>query len=266
MFALTKVGWFLATPSNLIVIVALAGACAALSRRQRLARWGRRSCIAAVALLAFLGIAPVGTWLLKPLEERFPAYADDGKPIVGAIVLGGAVLPNISFYRRKLAVGDGAERVIALADLSRRRPDLRLVFTGGSGALLGEDAPEAAALARFGSVLGFEPARVTFEHGSRTTFENARDTRSLLAPDADGRWLLVTSAWHMPRSVGTFRAAGIDVVPYPVDFRTGAPDRWWRPEASVSSGLDRVDLAVREYLGLAYYRLLGRSNALFPAP
>lgn len=266
MFALSKVGWFFATPSNLLVTLALLGAFAAFLPRGRLARWGRRLAAAALVLLAVLGLSPAGTWLLTPLEDRFPAYADDGKPLAGVIVLGGAVLPNISFARHQLTVGDAAERVIALGDLARRHPSLRIIFTGGSGAVLGTDAPEAAAVARFGSALGFETARVTYEHKSRTTFENARDTRSLLAPDADGRWLLVTSAWHMPRSVGTFRAAGIEVVPYPVDYRTGGSDRWWRPEASVSSGLDRVDIGVREYLGLAYYRLLGRSSALFPEP
>ncbi|TDR94500.1 YdcF family protein [Enterovirga rhinocerotis] len=266
MFALSKVGWFLATPSNLFVILGLIGALAAFLPRGRLSRWGRRVAAGMLVLLAILGIAPVGTWLLMPLEERFPAYADDGTPLAGAIILGGGVLPNISLARGQLTLGDAGERVVALSDLARRRPDLRLVFTGGSGALLGADAPEAVALSKFGATLGLEAGRVAYEQQSRTTYENARDTRSLLAPDADKRWLLVTSAWHMPRSIGTFRAAGIDVVPYPVDYRTGDGDRWWRPEPSVSSGLDRVDIAVREYLGLLYYRLLGRSSALFPAP
>lgn len=265
MFVLSKVVWFFTTPSNLLIAAASLGAVLACARRPRLARVGRRIAIGALLLVAMLGIAPVGTWLLYPLEERFPAYVDDGKPLAGVIVLGGAVLPNLSFARRQLVVGDAAERVIAFADLARRRPELRLIFSGGSGALIGDDVAEAAAVARFGATLGFETPRVTWERTSRTTAENARETKLIVPPDADARWLLVTSAWHMPRAVGAFQAVAIDVVPYPVDYRT-SPDRLWRPEPSIASGLDRSDTAIREWIGLLVYRLTGRGSAVFPAP
>lgn len=265
MFVLSKLVWFLATPSSLLVALGFLGAVLAVLRRPRLARIGLRVACGSLALLGLLGLAPIGTWLLAPLEDRFPAYEEDGRPLAGVIVLGGAVFPNLSFDRRQLVVGDAGERVIALGDLARRRPDLRLIFSGGSSAILGEDVAEAAAVARFGATLGFEPARVTYERVSRTTWENAQETKLLLPPDADGRWLLVTSAWHMPRAIGAFRAAAIDIVPYPVDYRTSR-ERRWRPEPSVASGLDRTDLALREWVGLVVYRLTGRSSALFPAP
>lgn len=263
MFVLSKIAGFLVTPSNLIVALSLLGALLAFVSGRRLARFGRRLALLALLLVAILGIAPVGTWLLYPLEERFPAYVEDDRPIAGVIVLGGAVFPNLSFDRRQLVAGDAVERVVALADLARRHPELRIIFSGGNGALVGAGVAEAAALARFGATLGFEPARVTWERVSRTTFENARETKPLLAPDADGRWLLVTSAWHMPRAMGTFRAAAIDVVAYPVDFRTSR-NRLWGPEPSISSGLDRCDTAIREWVGLLVYRLTGRSRAFLP--
>ena len=265
MFVLSKIAWFFATPSNLLIALSLLGAIFVWARRPGLARFGRRLVLCGLCLITILGLSPAGTWLLHPLEERFPAHAEDERPLAGVIVLGGAILPNLSFDRRQLVVGDAAERVIALADIARRHPELRIIFTGGSGALIGDDAAEAAAMARFGATLGIEPARIVLERASRTTWENASETKRLVAPDADGRWLLVTSAWHMPRSVGAFRAAGIDVVPYPVDYRT-SPARLWRPEPSIASGLDRSDMAIREWLGLLSYRLAGRSDALFPAP
>ena len=265
MFVASKVAWFLATPSNLLVALGLLGAVLACMARPWVARAGRWLAIVSLALVLFLGIGPVGTWLIHPLEERFPAYVEDERPIAGAIVLGGAILPNLSFDRRQLVLGYAGERVVAFADIARRHPNLRLIFSGGSGAILGEDAVEAAAFARFGAALGIEPSRVTLERISRTTWENAQMSKPLLPPDADGRWLLVTSAWHMPRAVGAFRAVGIDVVPYPVDYRT-SPRRLWRLEPSIASGLDRVDFAVREWIGLLSYRLAGRSSAFFPAP
>lgn len=263
MFVVSKLVWFLATPSNLLIALGLLGAIFACAARRKLALFGRCLAILALALVLALGIGPAGTWLLYPLEQRFPAYVDDERPIAGVIVLGGAILPNLSFDRRQLVLGDASERIVAFADLARRHPDLRLIFSGGSGAILGDDAVEAAAFARFGATLGIEPSRVTLERVSRTTWENAEMSKALLPPDANGRWLLVTSAWHMPRAVGAFRAAGVNVVPYPVDYRT-SPARLWRPEPSVAAGLDRIDTAVREWLGLLAYRLTGHSSALFP--
>lgn len=260
MFAVSKIVWYVATPSNLLVLLALVGACAGARR------WGRRLCLASLLLLAVLGLAPAGFWLLLPLENRFPPYQDDGAPVAGVIVLGGAVHPNTTFARRQLVVGDAAERVIAMADLARRHPGARIVFSGGSGALIKGGEPEADAVAAFGATLGLDVGRITFENRSRNTAENAEEVRRLVAPQAGERWLLVTSAWHMPRAVGAFRAAGFAVTPCPVDYRSGARSDLLAAGSSMASGLDRFDLAVREWVGLLVYRLSGRSDALFPAP
>ena len=91
-------------------------------------------------------------------------------------------------------------------------------------------------------------------------------TKAILKPKAADRYLLVTSAWHMPRAIGAFRKAGYDVVAYPVDFRTSGPDDTWRPNSAIYNGLERVDQATKEWLGLLVYRLSGRSSELFPAP
>lgn len=257
-FFLSKVAWFLASPSNLLTLTALFGALAA--RR----RWGRRLCLSSLLLLAALGLLPAGHWLLLPLENRFPAYRDDGAPIAGVIVLGGGVHPNTSFARDQLAVGEAAERVLAMAELARRHPEARIVFSGGAGSVRRTAPPEADAVARYGAALGIDVGRITFENRSRNTAENASETRALLDPGPGQRWLLVTSAWHMPRAMGAFRKQGFSVVPYPVDYRTGARGDLFAPEASVATGLDRLDTAVREWLGLVSYRLGGRTEALFP--
>jgi uncharacterized SAM-binding protein YcdF (DUF218 family) len=104
------------------------------------------------------------------------------------------------------------------------------------------------------------------ESRSRTTRENALFSRRLVEPHEGERWLLVTSAWHMPRSVGCFRQAGFPVVPYPVDYRTRGPQDRWRTFSSLSEGLRRLDLATKEWIGLLGYRLAGYTDALFPGP
>ncbi|WP_375460537.1 YdcF family protein [uncultured Enterovirga sp.] len=260
MFAVSKVAGYLATPSNLLVILALLGALAGARR------WGRRLCLASLLLLAFLGLAPAGFWLLLPLENRFPAFGDDSGSVAGVIVLGGAVHPNTGFARGQLVVGDAAERVIAMADLARRYPQARIVFSGGNGALIKGGKPEADAVERFAPTLGIEASRIIFENRSRTTAENAGEVRRLVTPQPGERWLLVTSAWHMPRAMGVFRAVGFAVTPYPVDYRSGARSDLLAAGSSMASSIDRFDLAVREWVGLVIYRLSGRSEALFPGP
>jgi uncharacterized SAM-binding protein YcdF (DUF218 family) len=109
---------------------------------------------------------------------------------------------------------------------------------------------------------GVAPERVRFDSESRNTCDSARSTLALAAPQAGERWLLVTSAFHMPRSVACFRAAGWDVTPYPTDYRRALGQ--WSPDLLVN--LEDLDLATHEWLGLVYYRLRGRTNELFPAP
>jgi uncharacterized SAM-binding protein YcdF (DUF218 family) len=263
-YYVSKIAWFFATPSNLLPALALVGLLVALHGRAR--RLGIGLALAATVLTFAAGLSPVANWLILPLEERFPAYRDDGAPIAGVIVLGGAVQGDVSEGRGTLQLNEAAERVVALADLARRHPQARIVFTGGGAALIQDEPAESDIVARFASTLGVARERIEFENASRTTAENASLTRRLVEPKPGERWLLVTSAWHMPRSVGTFRQAGFTVTAYPVDYRTSGPGDRWRVFAAASEGLRRLDLVAKEWAGLVGYRLAGRTDALFPAP
>src|SRR5438309_3442724 len=154
----------------------------------------------------------------------------------------------------------------AIAELARRFPDARIVFSGGSGRIIYAGVSEASLAARLFESFGIAKERIALEDKSRDTDENGRFTKELVQPKPGERWLLVTSAHHMPRAVGVFRAAGFPVEAYPVDWRTRGAEDALRPFASVGDGLRRSDTAVREWVGLAVYWLTGRSSELFPAP
>ncbi len=154
----------------------------------------------------------------------------------------------------------------ALGSWWRRHPGARILFSGGSGQLFYDGANEAETAARMFASFGIDPGRIELEDRSRNTVENATLSHAVAKPQAGERWLLVTSAYHMPRSVGCFRAAGFPVEAYPVDFRTRGWADATRPFASVGGGLRRVDIAVREWIGLAAYRVTGRIDALVPGP
>jgi uncharacterized SAM-binding protein YcdF (DUF218 family) len=222
--------------------------------------------VTALILLAIAGLSPFGNAIILPLEERFPAWdASRGAPD-GIICLGGAFDTVVSPARHEVALNEAAERLTVMAELARRYPAARIVFSGGSGRLIYEGATEAELAARLFASFGIAKERIVLEDRSRDTDENARFTRELVQPKSGERWLLVTSAHHMPRSIGVFRAVGFPVEAFPIDYRTRGAIDLLRPFSNVGDGLRRTDTAAREWVGLLVYRASGRTTELFPAP
>jgi uncharacterized SAM-binding protein YcdF (DUF218 family) len=174
-------------------------------------------------------------------------------------VLGGGVIKSqISADRGEIAVGDTANRIIAAVELARRYPSARIVFVGRS---------EADFVPHFFEKLGLPADRVIVERKSRNTLENATFAKQLVMPKPGERWLLVTSAMHMPRAIGVFRNAGFDVDAYPVDYRTtSTQDFWTFLPGALMGGIGITDRAVHEWSGLLVYWIAGRIAVLFPAP
>jgi uncharacterized SAM-binding protein YcdF (DUF218 family) len=263
-FILSKIVGYLIAPSHLAVFATSIGVTLGFTRFSRIGR--RLACVGVVALLAF-AVSPLAYFIALPLENRFPAPPKDVAPPDGIIVLGGSVDENLSGQR-----GDGVrlnnsdERLTAAVALTRRFPQARLVFAGGTAAMLGSPFTEAQVVKRFWRDMGVDVEDAIFEDRSRNTYENAAYVRELAKPKQNERWLLVTSAIHMPRAVGVFRKAGVPIVPYPVDFRTtGRLDDWSFPRHAPAA-LDLIDSAAHEWAGLVAYRLTVKTTALFPEP
>ncbi len=262
-FLLSKVFGFFTTPSNAIASVCVIGLLLTMLGWRR---GGLRCLTAGIALLLLFGLSPAGNLLLLPLTERFPVWQGDGRDPDGVIVLGGAINADVSAVRGSLEMDSAAERVFTMLELARRFPKAKIVFSGGSGSLVPNSPSEAPVAERLLKQFGIAADRIVLEGTSRNTAENAIFTRQMLMPKSTERWLLVTSAFHMPRAVGAFRAAGFDIEAYPVDWRT----RGWADAAlpfdTISGGLARTDVAVHEWVGLLAYWLTGRSSDLFPSP
>lgn len=262
-FVFSKLVGFVTLPSNAIGLLGALGLLL-LALRRRKAGYFSLSC-SAILLLVF-GFSPAGNILLLTLTERFPAWQADGRAPDGIIILGGAIDSELSAARKTLELDSSAERILVMLQLARRYPAARIVFSGGSGSLLENSVPEAPFAGRLLDEFGLSNGRVVLESESRTTDENAALTRKLVTPKPGERWLLVTSAFHMPRSVGAFRTVGFDVEAYPVDWRTYGWEDAAKPFAKLSSGLSRTDVAIHEWVGLIGIWLIGRSPELFPAP
>lgn len=263
-YFVSKIVWFFATPSNALVALALLGLL--LMRAPKRAVLRKRMVVASAVLLLVAGLSPLGNALILPLEERFPAFNDDGTPVAGIVVLGGTYDTEATNAHGQMALNETGERVIALGDLARRYPAAKIVYAGGGSEFTPDTTPEATLVENTAHQLGVEAGRIIYERKSLNTFQNAVYAKEIAAPAEGERWLVVTSAFHMPRTMGVFRAAGFAVTPYPVDYRTAGDVSLIRPFAFASEGLRRTDLATKEWIGLIAYRLSGRTEELFPGP
>jgi uncharacterized SAM-binding protein YcdF (DUF218 family) len=262
-FTLSKILGFVAIPSNDLILLGLLGLLL-LATPFRLA--GIKVMGVAIAALAIAAFSPLGNYLILPLENRFPPWDPSRGPPTGIIVLGGALSPEQSAYRHEPQLNEAAERITAAVDLALRYKTARVVYTGGSSGLIFDAAKEADYALVLLQRMGIDRGRILVERRSRNTAENASYIKALVNPRPGERWLLVTSAAHMPRSIGIFRKAGFAVEPYPVDWRTRGQEDITMPFYLASGGLARVDAAMHEWVGLLVYWMTDRTADLFPAP
>jgi len=257
-FIASKVFWALVSPDSLIVLLGAGAWLAMLFGWQKLARSLLATCTLLLVMIASL---PVGEWLIAPLEHRFPANAALPAQADGVIVLGGTIDPEKSEIWGQTEIGSAGERLFTLMYMSELYPGAQIVFTGGSGDLAQQEY-KAADYARFlFDQLGLSDRAILYESESRNTVENAINSKTLVNPQPNQSWVLVTSAFHMPRSVGVFCAADWPVFAYPVDHysQTG---NLLRLNFNFSENLSVLRLAVREWAGLIAYRVTGRSDRL----
>jgi uncharacterized SAM-binding protein YcdF (DUF218 family) len=263
IFVLGKLVGMLASPGTLLLLCCVAGLF--LTRRRRPSPFGRFLLWLGIGGFVVVLLLPVDQWALLPLEDRFPQVAQPPEHVDGIIVLGGAVMPEMTADRGIPSLDDAAERMTAAVALARRYPTARLVFTGGQGALIPGAVMEADVARELLLSLGVPPDQLTMERNSRTTYDNAVMTKALVHPQPGQTWILITSAWHMPRSVGLFRAADWPVLPWPVGYKSSHDLLLWLP-STLANHLGLLDTAAHEWIGLVAYRLLGRTDALFPGP
>ncbi len=261
MFLASKLFWLLAQPLSLVfvcLIVAILLDAAGLERTR-----GFFSALAVTILFLTL-FTSTGGYLLQSLENRFPRPANPPADVSCIVILGGAFENEVMAARGGMEFNQSADRFIEGLRLARLYPDARILVSGGDGSFSGAYAGDAEASMAFFSTFGIEPERLIREKTSRTTFENATNTKALLEQNGLSDCLLVTSAFHMPRSVGLFRKLGIGVIPWPVDYRTSGRLTLWPDFSQPSLNAQLTTTAIREWTGLLAHYIGGRTHAIFP--
>ena len=256
-FIASKLFWTLARPESWIVILLMA---ALFTSRRSTNCAGRGFMTAGLVFILSVGALPIGALLMHPLETKFPADPDVLGPS-GIIILGGGEDGTGMRETGHPGVNEAGERFLAGMALARVYPEATLIFTGGSAQILGEGMSGAEIARRIFADGGIDEARVRLEDQSRNTAENAAYSLDLIG-DGAGPWILVTSAFHMPRAVGSFCAAGWrNIIPYPVDFRgLGDLDLRW----DLGGGLTDLNTGLKEWIGIVAYRVTSRMDSLWP--
>ena len=261
-FILSKTLGVFLVPSNLIMTLGGIGLGLTFSKYRQTSRWLLAYCVAA---LLICGLSPIGPLMLLPLENRFPPWKPEMGDPAGIVVLGGGVDLELTAARGTPAMNHSGVRIVVAAELAKRYPKARLVYVGGNSSLRSANFSEADVAERILKNLGIQQDRLQLERKSRNTDENVRFSMQLIDPQPGERWLLVTSAFHMPRAMGLFRKAGLTVDPYPVDWRTSGWSDVYKAQTDWMTGLDLTDTAAHEWLGLIAYRLTGKTDELLPS-
>jgi uncharacterized SAM-binding protein YcdF (DUF218 family) len=260
-FYISKIFWLLAQPLSLAFLLIVAGLLAGLLR------WNRVRTLAglAAALVLFLTLfTTTGAVLLQTLEDRIPRAALPAGGPTCIITLGGAFESEVVTARGGFELAPAGDRFVESLRLVQQFPQARILISGGDGSLSGAYEGDAVVGTRFFEAFGVPAARLILETESRDTFENAAKTQDLLKTNDLSNCLLVTSAFHMPRSVGLFRKLGLDVLPWPTDYRTTGRAGLGLDFTQPSTNSQLLTTALREWTGLMFYYLAGRTHAFFP--
>lgn len=227
-----------------------------LPRRPVAALW---TLLVAISLTALVGWLALPNAVLRLLESQYAVPTESLAPYAGLVVLGGDIdVPRGAHDGRGFVLSDGGQRMTTSVALSRQYPHLQLLFTGGQSDIIDRGISVADAARAYYTSVGVPPERVLYERAARTTYENAILSASVPGVDKTQPWLLLTSAWHMPRSMALFRAAGWNVTPYPVGFVSVGHTPW--TDYSLARGAVRWRLVLHEVIGLAAFAALGLAD------
>lgn len=233
-----------------------------VAQSERLRTIGRRTCFVVAMLFFLIGVLPVGSWMLLPLENSLEPQKPEH--VAGIIMLGGDEKPHSENSATRPIFLDSGRRFIGFATLARQYPNAKLVYSGGTSLIVPEaNTSDADVAKQVLAGLGVPVDKMVFEGLSRNTRENATMSADLVHPQPEQTWLLVTSAFHMPRALLTFRKAGWNVVPAPTGYLTSG-DFSTRLQFNLGEHLMEMAWAGHEYFGLLAYRLMGYTDSLWP--
>lgn len=244
-FISSKILWMLCSPLTLIGLMILSGLI--FHKLSKVSATG-------VILFLILGFLPVGPNLIVYLERQYGKPAPMPKNLTGIVVLGGVINGERSEHYQQISLNDNAERITEMIRLSTVYPQARVIFSGGSGELNQSSPKESEKVRTLLKNLNIQPLRFEYEEVSRNTFENMAQSKLIAHPQAGDKWLLVTSAFHLPRAMAIFKKGGWDITPYPAGYLENGSYIWY-PTLDVLGNFYKLQVATKEIVGIIAYSL-----------
>ena len=259
-FYISKLIWLLVSPDSLLLIlIVLSLVLLYIGKLKQ----GKILLTSTTVILVIISFIPIGEWLLSPLESRFQTNPNLPEKIDGIIVLSGSENTELSHIWEQVELNGAAERNLMFLTLAKKFPSAKLIFTGGTGSLTKQEYKGADIARKLFEQQRFDNDRIIFERKSRNTYENAIYSKDLIKPKDKEKWILITTGWHMPRSVGIFCKSNWPVIPYPVDHQTHKGNIL-RINFDLANNLAMLKIGIKEWLGLFAYYLSGKTTSLLP--
>lgn len=208
----------------------------------------------------------VSNSLVKSLEWQYLVSPESVQNAQAIVVLGGGIKPLI-YPRPMMDLAEQGDRILYGAKLYKMKKAPLILVSGGR--IPWKDSQneksEADDMANLLLLLGIPESAIIKEGNSYNTYDNALYTREILQKKSINQIILVTSAFHMPRSVKIFEKQGFQVIPAPTDFLVTerdfeSNDTWQNILINLfpdSQYLHNTNLALKEYLGIIIYKLKG---------
>ncbi|MFK5977579.1 MAG: YdcF family protein [Rhizobiaceae bacterium] len=261
-FYASKILGAMLQPSVMVITLILLGLILSVTRFKKLSR---AALVFSVFCLLMISFSPLGFWLLVPLEERISKTSLPNK-VHGIIILGGGFDGMVSTTRNISELNRASDRFVEGVILAKKFPNAKILYSGGAATIFTKNKAGAVIAEPMFINLGIDKSRLILESKSRNTYENALYSLKSIKPKLSENWLLITSAFHMPRSLGIYRKAGwTNIIPWPVDYRTRGPIDYYRFSAFPNQTISRTDIAAREWIGLLAYWITGKTDTLFPS-
>jgi len=258
IFALSKIIWLALSPLNLILFSFLFGFLFKLVGIKFLTRLFYSF---SILILTVSTLMPTGSYLNYLLEKNyhFTNYYPD--KVDGILILGGATNPFLTKEYDMVNLNGSAERLYESINLIKKFPDSKVVFSGGSGSLKFPKLNHSDDVKILFKNMGIDINKIYFEKKSRNTYENILFAKKLINPKAGEKWVIVTSASHLNRSIYIGEKLEWPLIPYAVDFNNSKKFTW-SLHFNFVKNLVEFNSATHEWLGLVSYYLMGRSSRI----
>jgi len=203
--------------------------------------------------ILLISIIPIGHFYISKLENIYSQTPLPQK-IDGILMLSGSIDPDLSDEFNQIALNELSERLLYFTFLAKKFPKAKLVYSGGSSNPLKGNKPSVFAKKYF-EINGLDNTKIIYENESRNTFESLRNINKNIILNKNQKWILVTSASHMKRSMLTACKFNFNFIPYQVDYSVNRDMNFFHISYNIRSFYKFLKL----YSAIYYYKITNRS-------